>query len=88
MRTANTKLFSALIIILGLAVGYIYYSNWIVPNQIPIEPPVTSRNDLSSLKDLSIDFSVFDNPAYKALAVFGQVPVSPGVTGKKDVFAP
>jgi len=89
MQTANTKLFAALIIVVGLAAGYVYYSQVVVLNEVPIAAPVSAgRNDLSTYKNLKIDFSIFDNAAYKALAVFGQIPVSPGVTGKKDVFAP
>jgi hypothetical protein len=89
MQTSNTKLFSALIVLLGLAAGYVFYSQVIVLNEAPIASPAsTGRNDLSNFKNLHIDFSVFDNAAYKALAVYGQVPVSPGVTGKKDIFAP
>ena len=89
MASANTKLFIALIIVVALAAGYIYYSQVIVPSETPVPASVsTGHNDLSGYKNLHIDFSIFDNPAYKALIVFGQVPVSPGVTGKKDVFAP
>jgi len=89
MQSANTKLFIALIIVLGLAGGYLYYSQVIVVNEAPIAAPATGgRTSLSTYKDLHIDFSTFDDPTYKALVVFGQVPVSPGVTGKKDVFAP
>jgi hypothetical protein len=89
MQNTNTKLFTALIIVIGLAAGYVYYSQVIVLNEIAVPPPaINSRDDLSGYKNLRIDFSIFDNAAYKALAIFGQVPVSPGVTGKKDVFAP
>jgi len=89
MQTANTKLYASLILVAGLAAGYLYYSQIIVPNEVPIDPPFSAgKNDLASFKNLKIDFSIFDNAAYKALAIFGQVPVSPGVTGKKDVFAP
>lgn len=89
MQTANTKLFAALIIVVALAAGYLYYSQVVGPNELPLAAPQASgRDDLSSLKNLKIDFSIFDNPAYKALTVYGQIPVSPGITGKKDVFAP
>jgi len=89
MQTANTKLFTSLIILVGIVAGYIYYSQFLALNEAPLPPAAGSgRDGLSDFKNLKINFSIFDNPAYKALMVFGQVPVSPGVTGKKDVFAP
>jgi hypothetical protein len=88
MQSANTKLFTALIVILGLAIGYVCYSQLVAPQEEPVTAVTTSRNDLSSLKDMNLDFKKFDNAAYKALVIHGEVPVSPGATGKKDVFAP
>lgn len=82
-------LISALIIVLGFAAGYFYYSQWAVSARVLIEPPlVVGRDDLDKFKDLKIDFSILDNKKYKALEVFGEAPVNPGVTGKKDIFAP
>ena len=79
----------ALIVVTGFAVGYFYYSQWAVPARIPIESPsITEKNNLKIFENLKIDFSVLDNNKYKALQIFGESPVSPGVTGKKDLFAP
>ncbi|OGM99023.1 MAG: hypothetical protein A2915_03640 [Candidatus Yanofskybacteria bacterium RIFCSPLOWO2_01_FULL_41_34] len=79
----------ALIIVLGFAVGYLYYSQWAVPARVSIEPPVVAgRDDLNKFENLKIDFSILDNKKYKALQIFGESPVNPGVTGKKDIFAP
>ncbi len=82
-------LISALIVVLGFALGYFYYSQWAVPARVPVEPPpVSERDDLKKLENLKIDFSILDNKKYKALEIFGESPVNPGVTGKKDLFAP
>ncbi len=88
MQTANTKLFLTLIILVGFAIGYVFYSQ-AGPgvDDIPAAP-ATGHGDVSTLKDIRLNFGVLDNPAYKALIVNGELPVSPGVTGKKDVFAP
>ncbi len=87
MQTANTKLFIALIILVGFVGGYLSYSSLIAPNEEVILPPATN-SDLAGYKNLKINFEIFKNPSYKELAIFGQIPVSIGVTGKKDVFAP
>ncbi len=85
----QTTLITALIIILGFAVGYFYYSQWAVPARIPIEsPPIAGKDDIRKFKDLKIDFSILDNKKYKILETFGESPVNPGTTGKKDIFAP
>ena len=85
----QTTLFMTLIVVLGFAVGYFYYSQWSIPSQVPVEPPpITGRDDLKMFENLKIDFSILDNKKYKALEIFGESPVNPGVTGKKDIFAP
>ncbi len=89
MQSNQNKLLLALIIILGFAAGYIYYSQFIVfsaPNIAP--PPISSKDDLKKFETLKINFSILDNAKYKSLEVFGESPVVPGVTGKKDIFAP
>ena len=85
----QSLLIISLIIVLGFALGYFYYSGWAVPARVPVEPPpVTGKNDLKSFENLKIDFSILDNQKYKALEIFGESPVNPGTTGKKDLFAP
>jgi len=79
----------ALIIVLGFGIGYFYYSQWAVPARVPIEPPsISGRDDLKSFENLKINFSILDNNKYKVLEIFGESPVNPGATGKKDLFAP
>lgn len=85
----QTTLIIALIIVLGFAVGYFYYSQWVVPARVLVEPPpIAGRDDLKTFENLKIDFSILDNKRYKALEIFGESPVNPGATGKKDIFAP
>lgn len=85
----QTTLIVALILVLGFTIGYFYYSQWIVPARVAIEPPpVSERDDLKKFESLKIDFSILDNKKYKALEIFGESPVNPGVTGKRDIFAP
>lgn len=85
----QTTLIVALIIILGFAIGYLYYSQWAVPARVPVEPPpIAGRDDLKKFENLKIDFSTLDDKKYRVLEVFGESPVNPGVTGKKDIFAP
>ena len=85
----QTTLIIALIIVLGFAVGYFYYSQWVVPARVLVEPPpIAGRDDLKTFENLKIDFSILDNKRYKALEIFGESPVNPGITGKKDIFAP
>ncbi|GEM_PF-1641850 len=85
----TTPLVVSLILVLGFALGYFYYSQWAVPARVPVEPPpVAGRDDLNKFQNLKIDFSILDNKKYKALQIFGESPVNPGITGKKDLFAP
>jgi len=78
-----------LILVVVFAIGYLYYSQSIQPAQLPISPlPLSAKNDLAVFKNLTIDFSVLDDSKFKSLRVFGESPVKPGITGKRDIFAP
>ena len=45
----QTTLIIALIIVLGFAVGYFYYSQWVVPARVLVEPPpIAGRDDLKT----------------------------------------
>ena len=78
-----------LILVVAFAIGYLYYSQSIVPAQLPINPPpISAKDDLLMFKDLTIDFSILDDTRFKSLRTFGESPVRPGVTGKRDLFAP
>lgn len=88
--TSQTKLFVVLIIILGLAGGYLYYSQAIQPNaaQVPPSPLTDQKDTLRQFKTITIEFSNLSNDIFSTLSTFGESPVQPGLTGKKDLFAP
>jgi len=86
---STNKSILLLILVVAFAIGYLYYSQSIQPAQLPINPPpVSVKDDLMKFKDLTIDLSILDDNRFKSLRVFGESPVKPGVTGKRDIFAP
>ena len=86
---SSSKLYIALIILIGLVSGYIVYSQWVKPAEDSIPPLVIKSPDgLAAFKTIKIDFKILDDSAYKGLITSGESPVSPGITGKKDLFAP
>lgn len=86
---SSPKLYIILIVLVGLVGGYIVYSQWLVPTETIIPALVISGQDnLTAFKNLKIDFNVLDDSAYKSLITSGESPVNPGITGKKDLFAP
>ena len=83
------KSIALLILVVAFAMGYLFYFQFIQTAQLPIEPaPLSAKDDLAMFKDLTINFSILDDPRFKSLKVFGESPVRPGVTGKRDIFAP
>lgn len=88
MDSSSQKLVFVLIVILGLAAGYIYYSQFGL-SSFTIEPsPISDKNDLGKFESLNTDLSILENKRFKVLQIFGESPVNPGVTGKRDIFAP
>ncbi len=84
----SPKLIAALIILLGVLGGYLYYSQ-LLPATEPISPPPIGEKDgLKQFENFKIDFSIINNQLFRSLAAYGEAPVNPGVTGKKDIFAP
>lgn len=78
-----------LILVVAFAMGYLYYSQSIQPAQLPVNPPpIFAKDDLLMFGDIAIEFSILDNTKFKSLRVFGESPVRPGITGKRDLFAP
>ena len=89
MEQPTNKPIMLLILVVAFAIGYLYYSQSIQPAQSPIDPaPVSAKDDLTMFKTITIDFSVLSDSRFKSLKVFGESPVKPGVTGKRDIFAP
>ncbi|OGN16585.1 MAG: hypothetical protein A3C88_01755 [Candidatus Yanofskybacteria bacterium RIFCSPHIGHO2_02_FULL_50_12] len=88
-QQTNSLLYTVLIVVLGLAAGYIYYSQWVAPFAAEVPPaPIAAQDDFSTFKDLKINFSSFKDKAYAKFNIFGELPVDPGITGKRDLFAP
>lgn len=84
-----SKLYILLIVLIGLVGGYVVYSEWLKPAETLVPAPLINNQDsLNTFKNLKIDFTVLDDPAYKSLVTSGESPVNPGITGKKDPFAP
>ena len=78
-----------LIILLGIVLGYFYYSSFVVPATVPVPPsPIAQTDDLKTFEGLQIDFGILTNKKFQTLQIFGESPVNPGATGKKDLFAP
>lgn len=78
-----------MIIVLGIALGYFYYSSYVVPAIDPVAAaPISPNDDLKSFENLRIDFGILTNAKFQSLQIFGESPVNPGVTGKNDLFAP
>ena len=83
----QNRLIPFLIILVGLIGGYVYYSNSYSEEPFPL-PVNIQKSTLESFRDLIIDFSILDDAVYRSLRVFGELPVTPGVSGKSDSFSP
>jgi len=83
-----SKVIPIAIIVLGVIAGYLFFSLTIQGTEVEIPLPVTTDDTLSKFKDLSLDFSIFDDARFKSLKIFGESPVQPGATGRVDIFAP
>ena len=77
------------IVVIGAIVGYLSYSGLdapLIPENLDLVPRADS---LESFANLSIDFSILENETFKSLDIFGENPVSPGITGERiNPFAP
>ncbi len=89
LSTGPSKLYLLLIVLMGLIGGYVFYGQWIKPSEEVIPPPAIDKQDtLNSFRNMKIDFSAIGGSLTKELIISGEAPVNPGVTGKKDLFAP
>lgn len=86
---STPKLYMALIVLVGFVGGYIIYTQWIKPGETLVAPaPISSQDNLTVFQNLKIDFSILDSADFKGLIISGESPVNPGITGKRDIFAP
>ena len=77
------------IIVMGVIFGYLSYSGMDEPIIEAGTGVIISKEELESLKNFNIDFSILSNETYKTLEIFGENPVDPGITGERiNPFAP
>lgn len=88
-KTTHTTnpLILALVIVLGLIAGYVFYGQSGDPEPIPL-PARANDASFVKFKDLKFDFALFQNGSFTNLKTYGQTPIIPGTTGRQDVFAP
>lgn len=80
------KVLLYVIILFGFVMGYLYNMQSDPAAAVPV---LDNRFQLTSLKNLQgarIDESVFSSEQYKALRVFGSLPVQAGGGGKDNPF--
>ena len=70
------------IVVVGLALGYFYYAN------VTVDAPIINQQGagFERLKNLKLDLSLFEKPAFKVLKTIGEVPVVPASGGRPDPF--
>ncbi len=88
-KTNSDNIYVVLIIIFGLVLGYILYSNDLIPvgdsdAGVAVVPP--DKENIAKLESIKFDFTIFDDIIFRELRIFGEIPVLPGVTGKTDPF--
>lgn len=88
MANRQSLLILIMIVFLGLIGGYFYYSTMVVPAIEPVASAPVQRDDLKSFENLKIDYGILTNKKFQSLEIFGESPVNPGATGKKDIFLP
>ena len=89
MQQTTNKLIAGLIILLGLATGYIYNVYFVESFSIVFSASSQKVNPDKLQRMIGgINWNIIDSPQFKSLEKFGESPVDKGVTGKKDIFAP
>ncbi len=84
-QSKQSSLIILLLIILGLAGGYMYYA--FIASPIAIQKmPIPDKDNLESFKNAHINLPSDDR--ITSLKTFGESPVASDALGKKDIFAP
>jgi len=84
--TKQSKVLLYVIMLFGFVTGYLYTMQSDPEAAVPV---LDNRFQLTSLKSLEgarIDQSVFSSEQYKALRIFGSLPVQAGGGGKDNPF--
>lgn len=91
-QNSSENLYAVLIVIFGVVLGYLLYSNQFFPIELPVAEVAAVRPDdpanTAKLESLQLNFGIFDNISFRELKIFGAIPVVPGATGKNDPFSP
>ncbi len=89
MQQTTNKLIAGLIVLLGLAAGYLY-NIYLVDSFSLVSPASSQKVNPEKLQKMigEINWKITDNDQFKSLEIYGESPVDKGVTGKKDIFAP
>ena len=75
-----------LIMVFGFALGWLYVSQTDPARSVPAVPAALQLTTLRQLSNLRIDFSILDDPQFRELRAYGELPVQPGTGGKADPF--
>ncbi|MBI2065278.1 MAG: hypothetical protein HYT62_04455 [Candidatus Yanofskybacteria bacterium] len=81
----QSKVMLGFIIFMGLAAGYLYYSQ---TSEILTVEPVVLDASLQAFADITVDSEILSDERYKSLEIFGEIPINPGITGKRNIFSP
>ncbi len=83
----NNNFIIIILIAAGIIGGYIYYTN--IASEVFINPALGGKvDDLKKLDGIGLNLSDAELARINALQIFGEYPVNPGTTGKKNIFAP
>lgn len=89
-KPSPENIYAFLIVLFGVVLGYILYSHQLFsitePVSMTVRPPDTEN--MAKLEAVKLDFSIFENIIFQELRVFGEIPVTPGTTGKDNPFSP
>jgi hypothetical protein len=89
IQFGRSNIILGLIIGVGLISGYLSYSQSDDPTVAFTANEQVVKDDLSAFDNFKIDFSILDDENYKALQIYGENPVDPGITGERlNPFAP
>ena len=72
--------------IFGFAMGYLYIMQSDPATAVPTLDPKFQLTSLKNLDGARIDESIFSSDQFKALRVFGSLPVQPARVGKDNPF--
>jgi hypothetical protein len=75
-----------LIVLLGLVLGFLYNNQSDPTASVPVVDPRFQLSSLRGLDRARIDDSILQTSQFKALRIFGQLPVQTSGGGKSDLF--